>query len=537
MKKLFLTLLSCLLTGLTYADNILDEGFEYANTDMSVPIGWISNDQSWLCGHFDKDHNRTAHTGDWYAFTNAEDSWMFMDMYMSKQLKYRYSCWAISDGSYQLEFWGGNSASPAGMNQLFLTDTVNTGEYEYYSEYIDHLAQNYQYLGIHAVASTGASYLTIDDIMVDMVNRYDLDIIPIELDTVAYPGTTVTFNYVVKNTGYDELIVFSNGYSDYFTNVQFTADGATGANGATFFTEPNQAVMCTCTATLSPGAPVGSLCKLDIEFTVSCDCITRLSTIWAEVLGSVDDFPVEENFETPDLSGNRWFIYGNNNPRWEWTAEGDNFLPHNNSEGMLRFRSSETIKNSLLISPKMKLNETDNQIRLYLYRDGDNAGEDRINIYCNSYTTTHGATLIGTIYRNTGLNPATDDNGWYEYNLEFDCNMATAFIILEAVGDQGGDIYIDDVSISDELMQPTLTVTEQVLPNGIMYPNPVDDYLQIKAEGLMNVKVADLSGKILMSVVADSDNISLNMDNLPSGIYFVSVITKTATSTHKIVRK
>ncbi|MCR5014053.1 MAG: hypothetical protein K6A28_04685, partial [Bacteroidales bacterium] len=399
MKKLLLTLFICLSSLLSFADSVLIEGFEYANQDMAVPIGWISDDQSWLCGKFDKDHNRTAHSGNWYAFTNADDSWMYMDMFMTNQLRYRYSCWAISDGSYRLEIWGGNEPTAEGMTQLFLCDTVDSGEYEYFSSSMQHLAPSCQYLGIHAVALGDAYHLTIDDVIVDLVNKYDLIVNPAELDTVMYPGTEVTFTYEVHNIGYLDLVVFANAYGDEFSNVQFTADGATGALGSTFNTDPDQTVLCTCTATLSPGIPAGTRCWLDIMFTVSCDCLTRMATIFVDVLGETDEFPVEASFDAEAFYKDGW-VLGDGMPKWEWTDEGEGFLPYDDSQGMLYFPASQTAASALLFSPKVVLDETDNHMRMMLYRDGEHANnEDRVNVYFNDILSIHGATPLGTVHR------------------------------------------------------------------------------------------------------------------------------------------
>ena len=96
MKKVLFTLIVCFITTFAFADSVFIESFEYANHDLTAPIGWFCDDNSWLCGYLDKDHNRTPHTGNWYAFTNTEDSWMFMPLYFSSQLRYRPSFWAIS---------------------------------------------------------------------------------------------------------------------------------------------------------------------------------------------------------------------------------------------------------------------------------------------------------------------------------------------------------------------------------------------------------------------------------------------------------
>ena len=62
------------MTATAFAGSILIEGFEYANHDFVKPIGWVCDDDSWLCGYLEKDHNRIPHTGNWYAFSNADDS-------------------------------------------------------------------------------------------------------------------------------------------------------------------------------------------------------------------------------------------------------------------------------------------------------------------------------------------------------------------------------------------------------------------------------------------------------------------------------
>ncbi|MBR4148453.1 MAG: T9SS type A sorting domain-containing protein [Bacteroidales bacterium] len=289
MKRLLLTLLICLITTFSFAGSIFYEGFEFANHDDEPPLGWTCDDNSWLCGYLDKDHNRTAHTGDWYAYTNANESWMFMPMYLSTELKYRFSYWAISDGSYEVEFWAGSEDNAANMSQLLFSTTVEGGAYELISAYIETINANYQYFGIHAVASEGAYHLTIDDINLDMVNKYDLEVTPYEFDTILYPGSQITIKYDVQNTGYEDLQIFMTPYTDYFTDIQFTEDGF---NGSSFPTVSNQVVQCTCTATLLPSVAPGTRCWMDIMFTVSCDCVTRMATLWVTV---ADPTEVAEN--------------------------------------------------------------------------------------------------------------------------------------------------------------------------------------------------------------------------------------------------
>ncbi len=166
------------------------------------------------------------------------------------------------------------------MTTLLFTKTVSSGEYERFSEYIETIAVDYQYFGIHAIAHEGAYCLTIDDILVDMVGKYNLEVTPERIDAFMMPGEQITIEYDVQNTGYEDLHIYMTPYTDYFNDISFTEDGF---NYSSFPTVADQVVHCTCTATLKPDTELGSVCFMDIMFTVSCDCVTRMLTLWVTV--------------------------------------------------------------------------------------------------------------------------------------------------------------------------------------------------------------------------------------------------------------
>ena len=291
MKKTLLTLLCCLVGRFAFAEGIFYEGFEYANHDLQTPVGWICPDQSWRCGYQDKDHNRIPHTGNWYAFTDSDDAWMFMPLFGSQELRYRYTYWAISDGSYQMEVWVGDEASPSQMTQMLFAEEISSGNYECFTAYIENIVANYQYFGFHAVAAPGAYHLTIDDIVVDMVGKYDMEVTPFTFDTILSPGAMATIHYTLQNTGYEPLEIFMTPISEYFTDVHFYVNGTACTS---IPTEPNDAVEVTCTAVLLPNLEPGTVGWMDIMFTVSCDCVTRMATLWV----TVADFEETSQHET-----------------------------------------------------------------------------------------------------------------------------------------------------------------------------------------------------------------------------------------------
>jgi len=288
MKKLLLTLLVCFATRLMFAGNLLNESFEYANHDFEKPVGWISDDNAWLCGYLEKDHNRIPHTGNWYAFSDTDDAWMYMPLYMIPGIRYRFSCWAITDGACQLELWAGATPSPDDMHTLLLSATVASGEYERFSSFVEAFPDNCEYIAVHAVGLRG-NILTIDDIEIDMVEQYQFEATEITGDTTLYPGTEAIFRFLIHNTGYDPVDVTVHPSNEFFTNFSFYSNGSMAT---TFPTEPDEFVEVTCHATLRPEVEPGSVAWLDIQMTIPCNCNTAMVTFWVTPL---DPTQVEEN--------------------------------------------------------------------------------------------------------------------------------------------------------------------------------------------------------------------------------------------------
>ena len=280
MKKLLFTLFVCLSTTFVFAGNLLNEGFEYANHDFEKPIGWICDDNSWLCGYLEKDHNRIPHSGNWYAFSNTEDAWMYMPMYLIPSMRYRFTCWAISDETCQLEFWAGSSTTPDDMHTLLLRETVASGMYEKFSAFVATIPENCEYIAVHAISQRG-SYITIDDIEVDMVEQYTFEAEAITGDTVMYPGSQAIFHFLIHNTGYDPVDVTVHPSNEFFTNFSCYSNGI---SRMTFPTQPDEYVEVTTYATLRPEIEPGTVAWLDINMTIPCNCNTALVTFWVTPL-------------------------------------------------------------------------------------------------------------------------------------------------------------------------------------------------------------------------------------------------------------
>ncbi|MBR5081134.1 MAG: T9SS type A sorting domain-containing protein [Bacteroidales bacterium] len=281
MKKLLLTLLVSLLATSAFAGSILIEGFEYANHDFEPPIGWNCDDNSWLCGYLEKDHNRIPHTGNWYAFTDNDEAWMFMPMYLIPTMRYRFDIWAITDGQYSLSIWAGSDPNPESMAHQFHSEAINSQQYIKVSAYVEEIPEGCEYIGICATKLQGDCFLTIDDIEVDMVEQYTFEAQAITGDTAMYPGTQATFRFLIHNTGYDPVDVTVHPSDEYFTDFSFYSDGV---SATTFPTQPDETVRVTVYATLRPEIEPGTVAWLDINMTIPCNCNTAMVTFWVTPL-------------------------------------------------------------------------------------------------------------------------------------------------------------------------------------------------------------------------------------------------------------
>ncbi len=281
MQRLLTLLLLCLTMGVASAENILSEGFEYGNHDLTSPIGWTCDDQSWLCGYMDKDHNRIPHTGNWYAFTDNEEAWMFMPIYLFPIMHYRFSAWATADGQYNLSFWAGSAPNPESMTLTLLAQEVNSPEYTKVSAYVDEIPDGCGYIGICGIRQQDGSFLTIDDIVIDMVEQFQFEANAITGDTAMYPGTQAIFRFLIRNTGYDPINVTLHPSNEYFTDFSFYSEGV---NTSTYEIQPDEVAKVKVYATLRPEVAPGTTAWLDISMSIPHSCNTALVTFWVTPL-------------------------------------------------------------------------------------------------------------------------------------------------------------------------------------------------------------------------------------------------------------
>ena len=110
-------------------------------------------------------------------------------------------------------------------------------------------------------------------------------------------------------------------------------------------------------------------------------------------------------------------------------------------------------------------------------------------------------------------------------------NMITSR--TEYVGDEN-ELYVD--CVYEYEYDNILDIVETQVVASNIYPNPVEDILNVEAENIDLVELYDIYGRKLYSEVK-SDNVRIDMNNFCSGVYFVKIYSEGKSSVEKIMKK
>lgn len=71
-----------------------------------------------------------------------------------------------------------------------------------------------------------------------------------------------------------------------------------------------------------------------------------------------------------------------------------------------------------------------------------------------------------------------------------------------------------------------------------VYPNPANNILNINSlSAIKSVKFIDINGRIIKEIISHEINSQINISDLNSGIYFISIETENGTTTEKLIKK
>ena len=459
MKKLYFTFLALIISTMTFAQVIVEEGFETGNTVGQTPVGWICSDNGWKAGITIPDDNeargRKPHTGDWYMYaTYNTDVWTYKEISVTSGEYYRvsfwYSTWHVDH--FNLEVKAGASANPANMNINVVPQfIVDNEEYQQASAVFQATSSGNFYVGFHSTATNMPWYLSIDDVIIEHTAQYNFNVEQLTADTTVYFGEAAYLRFLLSNTGEQaDTYQFNNTSS---LPIEFYQNG-TLVNQVSL--NYNTSVELIAKATLPMNLTNNQVLHATFDVTSAHSAPAQSADYTITALAPLSTFPYTEGFDNEAFPPAGWQnVVINGSYAFERKLSNDwpSCTPHNESAAMARFYcyTNAAGNNCKLVSPKMQLSATNNTMRYWIYRNYNNniMGPDRINVYYSPTTDIADGTLLGTVHRNTMLEPVVGENSdWYEYNYTFDSPEGYGFIIIEGVSGYGWNLCIDDIFIN-----------------------------------------------------------------------------------------
>lgn len=142
--------------------------------------------------------------------------------------------------------------------------------------------------------------------------------------------------------------------------------------------------------------------------------------------------------------------------------------------------------------------------------------------------------LIALLFLSIGVSAQTNIN--YEYD-----NLQRLTKVIYPTGSYIQYTY-DANGNRTQTVTATLAVEEIAGTKNqfIVYPNPFYDEINIKSKGkkIKNVELLDFSGKLLkQTAVNNLSDCIFKVENLPTGIYMLVVVSETGKETFKIIKK
>lgn len=191
---------------------------------------------------------------------------------------------------------------------------------------------------------------------------------------------------------------------------------------------------------------------------VRSDCVGTDYSTWAgpvtaiTACGEITSYPFTESFDGTTFTPTCWSnTQVSGTGLWARSTAGtEPTCATHSGAGMAYFKSYTytTGVEAILVTPPLNLPANGYLISFWMYRDaGYSTNDERVNVYSNTTASKTGATLLGTVYRNTTLTPVVASAGWYQYTYSIPIS-GTGYIIFDAISDYGNNMFIDDINIS-----------------------------------------------------------------------------------------
>lgn len=99
-------------------------------------------------------------------------------------------------------------------------------------------------------------------------------------------------------------------------------------------------------------------------------------------------------------------------------------------------------------------------------------------------------------------------------------------------------VYSDGCISQCDPIEVTIEQSDDVVENSKIqvnvYPNPADGFVNVTAEGLQNITLIDMMGRIVKEQSTSQPTTTFDLANLPSGLYLLRVTTDKGVALHRV---
>lgn len=282
-------------------------------------------------------------------------------------------------------------------------------------------------------------------------------------------------------------------------------------------------------ATASNVATVSATYDTPGEYEAIVTVTNTTGSVSDTIAVSVREFDYYYSFETAEETSN-WIFRDADGDGYGWTkstisCNGDSAM---SSASYINNIGALTPDNWMIL-PRFKVTSADASLTWMIGARDANYYEEHYSVLVST-TDTAMSSFTRTLY--------TGDNESPNYHMKTvslgELEGRTIYIAFRHHDCR--DIYwmeIDDIGLDGVTYSDPVSIENASNIEMSIYPNPASDYVMVNAEGVREINVLDLNGRVLSTTTQSK----VDLSNLSAGVYFVRVITDNGTATEKIVKE
>ena len=146
------------------------------------------------------------------------------------------------------------------------------------------------------------------------------------------------------------------------------------------------------------------------------------------------------------------------------------------------------------------------------------------------------AIAVGSGIIFSGEDPILTADEMTEYGLEGSFELCYTFEIHAGPGSSTTDPDMSNNQACITINRGGVAISENVVSEVSIYPNPATSVLNVDAAGYSQVEVINMLGQVVYSN-SISNNAQINVSDLNNGVYFVRLSGANGTTTQKFIKK